>query len=94
MVTIHKFPLSTETLQPVQLPREAQLLTVQLQGAGYCLWVLLDDAQPFNTTYSINCVRTGGVAPNTPRSQRYLSTTQNDWLVLHWFGEDKSWKTL
>lgn len=41
---IFKYPLRVDDRQTVQLPKGAELLTVQVQHGSPCLWALVDEA--------------------------------------------------
>lgn len=45
-MTVWKFPLSVADDQPVSMPRGAQILSVQMQGAQLCMWALVDPEAP------------------------------------------------
>jgi len=42
MKTIWKFPLAVDGFQKIDMPKGAEVLTVQTQGERACLWVKLD----------------------------------------------------
>jgi hypothetical protein len=46
MLTVWKFPIPIEGRQVLSLPRESQLLSVQMQGGLPCLWALVDPDAP------------------------------------------------
>lgn len=45
-MTIWKFPLAVTHVQMVQLPAGAEVLTVQVQHGGPCLWARVDPSNP------------------------------------------------
>lgn len=42
MKTIWKFPIKVTDQQVLQVPQDAQLLSVQMQGDQPCIWALVD----------------------------------------------------
>ena len=48
MATIWKFPL-TDTKTELDLPRNAQVLSVHVQESEPCLWALVDPSEPPET---------------------------------------------
>lgn len=82
MRTIWKFPLGPRIT--LQLPKYAQILTVQSQGNTGYLWVLLDpDELPIERTF--HTFATGESIGNEP--MHYIGTFQlaNGTLVFHTF---------
>lgn len=80
---IFKYPLQATDRQLVNLPKGAELLTVQMQHGQPCLWALVDERQPtedraimiYGTGHPINTLG------------KYLGTFQMDGgaLVFHAF---------
>jgi hypothetical protein len=80
---IFKYPLRVDDRQTVQLPKGAELLTVQTQHGSPCLWALVDEAAEtesrvilmHGTGHPISCLG------------KYLGTFQLDGgnLVFHAF---------
>lgn len=66
----------------MELPEDAQVLSVQAQGKEAQMWVLLDpDAPKVKRTFL--AVQTGERFNAT--YTRYIGTFQLDWLVFHLF---------
>lgn len=84
MKVIHKFSLQQEPLQGIWIPKDATILTVQVQRNIPCLWVLLDpDAD--KVLRKIVIVGTGQEFPE--EGLRYIGTFQlfEGSLVFHVF---------
>lgn len=45
MRTIHKYPLTVEDNQIVELPKDSQVLAIQTQNGNPFMWVLVDTSQ-------------------------------------------------
>lgn len=87
MITIHKYPLKITDNQTLYLPRDAQILSVQMQGDQLCLWALIDtDAPLYASDFGI--YGTGNYVPTLPSPRRHLATVQDHrGLVWHIFLE-------
>lgn len=46
MRTIWKYPLGITDRQVVRMPRDAEILSVQVQGRHLCLWAMVDGDSP------------------------------------------------
>lgn len=80
---IFKYHLQVTERQIVQLPKGAELLTVQIQRHQPCLWALVEETAPLEPR-AINLYATGESIPNLGK---YLGTIQLDHghFVLHAF---------
>lgn len=58
MRAIHKFPLKVTDYQKIQLNKEAELLSVQVQKNIPCLWALVEPNNP-TTEITIRIIGTG-----------------------------------
>jgi hypothetical protein len=80
MKTVWKFPLADVALQIVRVPKGAQALTAQAQGARFaqlCLWALVDTKNADNLVdMQIYIHGTGREVWREARKGRYLSTVQ------------------
>jgi hypothetical protein len=87
MLTIHKFPLTTQDKQVIQLPAFAQPLSLQTQHTIPCLWALVDTEQPLRD-YVVLIYGTGHEVQKMPIGYEFLGTLQsaNEGLVFHFFG--------
>ena len=80
--TIWKFEIRPG--EPVEMPRNAEILTVQMQYGAPMLWAIVDPDEI--TEYrSIQVIGTGHPLPDNPR--KYIGTFQIDGgrFVLHVF---------
>jgi hypothetical protein len=86
MKKIFKYPLIPR-VSPI-LPKDAEILTIQVQHDVVCIWALVDTNFQETTTRQIRVYGTGHPMPDNPGT--YLATFQlNDGaLVLHVFEED------
>jgi len=71
---IWKYPLEVTDLQSVTMPRDAELLSIQMQGDKCNLWALVDETKPLVDDYTIAIYGTGHQIPDNPG--KYLSTFQ------------------
>lgn len=80
---VWKYQLLHEEDQHIDMPGDAQILCVQLQGDRLCLWVLVDPkAKPRTRTISV--IGTGQSVEWRPRE--YIDTVQPaNGLVYHVF---------
>ena len=83
-MTICKFKLKMIDVQQLLMPAGAQILTVQMQHGGPCLWALCDPTKP-ETQRLIAICGTGNPAPGD--GCEYISTFQmaEGSLVWHVF---------
>jgi len=84
MRTIHKYPLQIAASQPVIMPKDAEILTIQTQAGNPCLWALVDPDNDVDMRI-IEIFGTGDVIHEKRR--RYISTFQikNGESVFHAF---------
>lgn len=81
MLTIHKYELEPGA-NVVLMPRDAQVLTVQVQRRVPCMWAKVDPTQPTEPrTFAI--YGTGHDVPADPRL-RYVGTFQQAEGALVW----------
>lgn len=89
MKTIWKFPLAVDVFQKIDMPKGAEVLTVQPQGDRACIWAMLDPTADttrrgfwiFGTGHDIE----GEVLE---RMGRYVGTFQIRGFVWHVFEHD------
>jgi hypothetical protein len=81
MATIYKYPLEPGRTQ-LNLPRGAQVLTVQMQHGSPCLWAKVDPMQPTEPR-TFDVYGTGHQMPDDPRLL-YVATFQMDGGALVW----------
>lgn len=83
--TIWKYPLKIIDHQALNMPRNAQILCVQVQYVEPCIWALVDSSEPPEERY-ISMFGTGHRIPSA-HSYPYVGTFQiNEGdLVFHVF---------
>lgn len=85
MKTIYKYPLTLTDRQQIKLPRDAQILDVQIQGHQLMLWALLDgNATP--RPRDVCVVGTGREASHVD-GMDHVATVQAGGFVWHVFAE-------
>lgn len=86
--TIWKYPLEVETPQELQMPENAEILSVQVQAGIPCLWALVnaDNFPRLSVNRTIEIYGTGHVIP-AAGERVYIDTFQmhGGSLVLHVF---------
>jgi hypothetical protein len=84
MTIVFKYTLKPLSEQTIRMPRDAALLSVQIQRDLVVVWALVDPAQPL-LDMTIRLIATG--ESFNPEGFHYLGTTQqsNGQLVLHCF---------
>jgi hypothetical protein len=87
MRTIHKYEIQISDSQTVQMPKDAQFLTVAAQNGKLCLWVLVNTTSQV-CDFSIHIRGTG--QPANYSRDAYIGTVQMGPLVWHVFGWAKS----
>jgi len=81
--TIWKFPIvALDDIVGVQMPRDAQVLTVQFQRGILTLWAIADPAKPHEDRL-FRIIGTGGSAEDI-RGECYIGTAQDPELGLVW----------
>jgi hypothetical protein len=87
--TIFKYQLETVSIQSVELPANAEILTIQAQGQVPCLWAIVDQTEKEKMNVQIEIFGTGhpimfdvGIT-----KRKYISTFQlyGGDLVFHAF---------
>lgn len=86
--TIWKFTLDLVDEQQVSLPKDAEILSVQVQNGNICLWALVDPEAEKETRY-FEIFRTGHLIYCDMRIERkFIGTVQISYeskLVFHVF---------
>ena len=90
MKQIWKFPLETTDSQKIEMPVDAEILTVQLQNGVPCIWAIVNTDAPTNEYREILIFGTGHDVEN---QSEYIGTYQLGCLVFHAF-EAKQTKQL
>ena len=88
MKTIWKFTLSVQDKQEIEMPKDAIILTAQIQKDELQLWAAVDTdiSIPTEIRY-IGICGTGNPIPNPNNMNKYISTFQlyNGALIFHVF---------
>ena len=90
---IYKYPLKWKEHQTIEVPTIGieNALTIQVQNGVPCLWVIVDDeCVKRNSMYHIDVDMVGTGAKFDMGEKLYISTTQYNGYVFHWFVE---WRT-
>jgi hypothetical protein len=87
MITIYKYKLSVDTVQAIELPTEAEILSAGAQGKDIYIWVLVDPESPKKSLRRIHVYPTGQEMKADMYSIRFLGTVTFDSLVFHVFEE-------
>jgi hypothetical protein len=82
MKTVWKFPVTPGPFE-VEMPKGAQVLSVQVQGGEPFMWALVDDQAP-KEKRSFNTVGTGHDSDEI-QNWRFVGTFQLGPLVFHLF---------
>ncbi|MEN6293881.1 MAG: hypothetical protein ABFD07_17925 [Methanobacterium sp.] len=83
--TIWKYTLESKEMQDIELPEDAEVLTVQNQNGNICMWVRLDPTAP--KVYRTFGVFGTGWNVITGSNFKYIGTVQLDGgaFVFHIF---------
>lgn len=86
MNQIWKYPLYVQDVQTVEMPDEADILTIQVQGDAPYIWAMVNPDAPLNPR-KIRIYGTGHPVDPNLSAERYIGTFQlkNGSLVLHVF---------
>ena len=89
MAVVYKYPLVVTDRQLVTMPKEAKLMSVQVQNGTPCLWALVNPENPTEEV-PILLYGTGHKIPDT-ENIAYIGTIQMPkyGLVLHAFLDKK-----
>lgn len=83
MITIWKFPLAVTDFQKIDMPKGAQVLTVQRQGEQACIWALVDTDKEYDVR-GFWIFGTGNPIEHSDRLGRYVGTFQALGGALIW----------
>ena len=81
MITIHKYPTSIEDQFFIKMPDGAEILTVQQQAGGPCIWAKVDTSKPVRD----RLFHWRGTGYDASNLGRYVGTIQELGLVFHLF---------
>lgn len=86
MNQIWKYPLYVQDVQTVEMPDEADILTIQVQGDAPCIWAMVNPDAPLKPR-KIRIYGTGHPVDPNLSAECYIGTFQlkNGSLVLHVF---------
>jgi hypothetical protein len=88
MKTIWKFPLRIDESQRIEMPKEASIITVQIQNHKPCLWAVvdIDDGRVETVMRTFEIYGTGHSIRAEPGFERYyVATFQQPPFVWHLF---------
>ena len=83
MNAIWKFQLKVTDLQEVEMPKGAQVMSVQEQNGALCLWAAVDSEQPKENRV-IEIIGTGNPIPTTTTDRHFIGTAQMQKGALVW----------
>lgn len=83
MRTIYKYPIADAENQRLDLPENARILSLQMQGSTPTLWALVDPHARIRSR-RVSIFGTGWDA-TAAESMTYLGTVQDAGLVWHFF---------
>lgn len=83
--SIWKFPLETTDIQQIEMPVDAEILTIQTQAGQPCIWALVSPDAP-KRKVAFEIFGTGHPVPENGR-RKYVGTYQlrGGSLVFHCF---------
>lgn len=83
--SIWKFPLETTDIQQIEMPADAEILTIQTQAGQPCIWALVSPDAP-KRKVAFEIFGTGHPVPENGR-RKYVGTYQlsGGALVFHCF---------
>jgi hypothetical protein len=85
MRKIYKYSLVIADEQAISLPKDAEILAVQVQGGTLCLWAIVFPGNE-NELKAIEIYGTGHDFPTIGQGERkYISTVQMGGFVWHVF---------
>lgn len=82
-MTIYKYPIDIRDEQLVKMPKDAKILTVQMQGDNPTLWALVDEKAE-KEYRKIRIIGTGHPIPDAD-SLTYIGTIQERMFLWHVF---------
>jgi hypothetical protein len=80
---IWKYGLNITDVQVLKLPRDHELLTIQVQDNNVVLWAAVDPDEPADEEVPIYCYGTGQAGPSA--DQTYIATIQHLRCVWHFY---------
>lgn len=84
-MTIFKYPLKIEEEQIVNMPHDAKILSLQIQGGSPVMWAMVDDLKR-EASFKIRMTGTGWPADEDLIAEQFIGTVQADnGMVWHYF---------
>lgn len=92
MIKIYKYPLELKDLNEIDMPEQAEILSVQIQNGIPCLWAKVNTDYP-EEKRAIRIIGTGNsINPCEPLV--FITTYQFEGLVFHVFEIPNEYKKL
>ena len=87
MNTIWKYIIKVQDHQTISMPKDSQIIDVQVQHGDLCLWAIVDPNAELSDTKIM--IKGTGHPFDKSKIAKYIGTVQmyNDDLVLHIFKE-------
>lgn len=94
MNTIYKYPIEVTDTQVVRMPKNAEILSIQVQNETVCLWAKVDSNEKVMEERSISVYGTGHPMVHIGGKEIFLGTIQlaAGKLVFHVFERTSSWE--
>lgn len=86
MRTIHKFPVKLAEKQVIAMPRNADILCMQIQYGTPHIWAAVEDTEPFEERV-FYLSGTGHELPRDAGPSEYVGTWQEGPYVWHLFAK-------
>lgn len=84
MYTVWKYPITIFETFKIGMPKDAVILSVQMQNGYPYLWALVNSDFPLED-YHFEIVGTGNEAPKPDKIKAYIGTFQTGPFVFHLF---------
>jgi hypothetical protein len=86
MKVIYKYPMKLDLYQTIKLPKNARILSIQLQNDEICMWVLTATEITSDIDRVFMIVGTG-TSDRVGEFDEYIATVQQGGYVWHIFEE-------
>lgn len=85
MYTVWKYPLTINDTFKIEMPKDAVILSVQMQNGYPCMWAHVNPGnKPFDLRH-FQIVGTGNEAPPPGEIKQFIGTFQTGPFVFHLF---------
>lgn len=85
MKTVYKYRIGVKDVVTISLPKEAEILSIQMQSNELYLWALVDTENALEDRY-IEVFGTGqGIYSDVGIERKYITTVQQSSYVWHIF---------